>query len=68
MSNKTHNNIISLLSFIVTIGFVVLKILKLTDSSWWMIVVPWVLSIFFREPNDDDDDNDDYSNNNLKMA
>ena len=65
MSNKTHNNIISLLSFIVTIGFVVLKILKLTDSSWWMIAVPWALSIFFREPNDDDDN---YSNNNLKMA
>ena len=68
MTNKTYNNITALLSFITTVGFVVLKLLDVITKSWWYIVVPWVLAVVFRVSDDEDDDNEKANNNNLKMA
>lgn len=65
MSNKTYNNIISLIGFLFTIGFVVCKIIGLISASWWLIVVPFVLVVVFRVG---DDENNGDINNNLKMA
>ena len=68
MTNKTYNNITALLSFITTVGFVVLKLLDVITKSWWYIVVPWVLAVVFRVSDDEDDDNEKANNNNLKIA
>lgn len=66
MSNKTYNNIISLLSFLATLGFIICKILGLITASWWFVAVPFVLAVFFRVGDEDGDDG--YNDNNLKMA
>lgn len=71
MTNKTYNNIIALLSFMTTIGFVILKIFDIITKSWWYGLIPFGLAVIFREGDDeeiDDDDNGDEPNNNLKMA
>lgn len=68
MSNKTYNNIVNLLCFIATIGFVIIKIIDLkpaSDKSWWFVVVPYVIAVLFHKDEDDDnyDDNIDNYNN-----
>ena len=79
MSNKTYNNIISLLSFLATLGFIICKIIDLepvASKSWWFVVVPFLIAAVFhaeseyselKEEMENDDDNDP-TNNNLKMA
>ena len=47
MLNRTYNNIIRLIGFTVTMGFVVLEILGIIDKSWWYILIPIVLTWFF---------------------
>ena len=64
MSNKTYNNIISLISFLATLGFIICKIIGLISASWGVVVVPFILAVVFRAG----DDEDDGSNSNLKMA
>lgn len=66
-TNKTYNNLIALLAFIFTLGFIGCKLFGILNNSWWLIVVPWALVIFFRV-GDDNDEDDSSSNNNLKMA
>ena len=66
-TNKTYNNLIALLAFIFTLGFIGCKLVGILNNSWWLIVVPWALVIFFRV-GDDNDEDDSSSNNNLKMA
>lgn len=68
MSNKTYNNIVNLLCFIATIGFVIIKIIDLkpaSDKSWWFVVVPYIIAVLFHKDEDDDnyDDNIDNYNN-----
>ena len=68
MSNKTYNNIVNLLCFIATIGFVIIKIIDLkpaSDKSWWFVVVPYITAVLFHKDEDDDnyDDNIDNYNN-----
>ena len=64
MSNKTYNNIISLISFLATLGFIICKIIGLISASWGLVVVPFILAVIFRAG----DDEDDNSGSNLKMA
>lgn len=64
MSNKTYNNIISLISFLATLGFIICKIIGLISASWGLVVVPFILAVIFRTG----DDEDDNSGSNLKMA
>lgn len=64
MSNKTYNNIISLISFLATLGFIICKIIGLISAPWGLVVVPFILAVVFRAG----DDEDDGSSNNLKMA
>lgn len=67
-TNKTYNNLIALMSFIATLGFIVCKFMGLLEGrSWWWILVPWGLAVLFRA-GDDEDDSSDNNTNNLKMA
>ena len=67
-TNKTYNNLIALMSFLATIGFIVCKFIGfLQNRSWWWIIVPWGLAVLFRAGDDDDNDSTD-NNNNLQMA
>lgn len=65
MSDKTYNNIIALLSFLATIGFIICKIIGLITASWWFVIVPFFLAIIFRVEENDNYHDDE---NNLKMA
>ena len=72
MSNKTYNNIISLISFLATLGFIVCKIIGILTASWWFVIVPFLLAAIFHAESDlaeltEEDDNNE-NNNNLKMA
>ncbi len=69
-TNKTYNNLITIIAFIFTLGFVGCKLFGILNNSWWLIVVPWILVVFFRagDDKDDSDEDDSSSNNNLKMA
>jgi uncharacterized iron-regulated membrane protein len=69
MSNKTYNNLIALISFLATLAFIVGKILGAIVASWWFILVPWGLYVWFRRIDEDDDDYyDDFDSNHFKMA
>ena len=72
MSNKTYNNIISLISFLATLGFIVCKIIGIITASWWFVIVPFLLAAIFHAESDiaelSEEDSDDENDNNLKMA
>ena len=72
MSNKTYNNIISLISFLATLGFIVCKIIGILTASWWFVIVPFLLAAIFHAESDiaelSEEDSDDENDNNLKMA
>lgn len=74
MSNKTYNNIISLISFLATLGFIVCKIIGILTASWWFVIVPFLLAAVFHaeselaELREEEENSDDENNNNFKMA
>lgn len=47
MLNRTYNNIIRLIGFLFTLGFVVAKIMNLITQSWWYILIPIILTFIF---------------------
>lgn len=73
MSNKTYNNIISLISFLATLGFIVCKIIGILTASWWFVIVPFFLAAVFHAESEiaelkEEENSDDENNNNFKMA
>lgn len=70
-TNKTYNNLIALLAFLFSLGFVVCKLFGILTNSWWVIIVPWLLVLFFSKGDDEDDDDEEDltdDNNRFKMA
>lgn len=47
MLNRTYNNIIRLLGFLVTVLVVIAKVLGWTDQSWLVIWIPILLTFLF---------------------
>lgn len=58
--NRLYNRIVDLLCFIMTVLFIVGKILNWFDASWWWILIPILLPDFFHAAEcvyeEDDDD------------
>lgn len=47
MLNRTYNNIIRIIGFVFTMGFVAVKILGIIDKSWWYVFVPIIITSLF---------------------
>lgn len=67
--NKVYNRILDFLGFLMTIFFIVIKLLNLIDLSWWWILVPLFLPGFFHADEEDnydgyDDEDDDRNSSN----
>lgn len=65
--NKIYNRILDLIGFIMTVLFVIGKILNWFDASWWLILFPILVPSCFHV-NEYDDDNDNDINNNYRRV
>lgn len=64
--NKVYNRILDFLGFLMTVFFIVIKLLNLTSLSWWWILVPLFLPGFFHA--DEEDDYDDYDDDDRNSS
>lgn len=63
--NKIYNRILDFSGFVMTVLFVIGKILNWFDASWWLILFPILAPSCFHADESEDDDND---NNNYRWA
>lgn len=57
--NKIYNRILDFIGFVLTVLFVIGKILNWFDASWWWILFPILVPSFFHVAEDYEEDDDE---------